>query len=115
MDEFEKYRKGDGSIDWGAYYADKTEQGLGADSPKKIVELEDLRAFQMADELSDYVWEIVAKWDFFAKKTVGDQYVRAADSIGANIAEGLKANCLAFNGFCRPSYVEAVKQNPGNR
>ena len=28
------------------------------------------------------------KWDFFAKDTVGKQLVRAADSVGANIAEG---------------------------
>jgi four helix bundle protein len=32
--------------------------------------------------------EYVAKWDSFSKDTVGRQIVKAADSIGANIAEG---------------------------
>lgn len=30
----------------------------------------------------------MAKWDRFARDTVGKQLVRSADSIGANIAEG---------------------------
>jgi len=34
------------------------------------------------------VWKVVYKWDMFARDTVGKQLVRAADSIGANIAEG---------------------------
>jgi four helix bundle protein len=31
---------------------------------------------------------MVLSWDGFARRTVGEQLVRAADSIGANIAEG---------------------------
>ena len=38
--------------------------------------------------MSNYVWEVVIKWEWFAKKTVGSQYVEAVDSISANIAEG---------------------------
>lgn len=87
MDEFEKYRKPDGSIDWGKKSWDEFQNSL-AEPERKIVELKDLHIFQLADELSDYVWEVVQKWDWFAKKTVGDQYVRSTDSIGANIAEG---------------------------
>lgn len=34
------------------------------------------------------VWDIVIKWDYFNKKTVGDQWVRSTDSMSANIAEG---------------------------
>jgi four helix bundle protein len=34
------------------------------------------------------VWQFVLRWDHFARDTVGKQIVRAADSIGANIAEG---------------------------
>ncbi len=44
---------------------------------------EDLRVFQLAEKLSDDIWKI-----YFEKDTVGKQLVRAADSIGANIAEG---------------------------
>lgn len=49
---------------------------------------ENLRVYQMSEELADEVWTIVASWNNFAKDTVGKQMVRSADSIGANIAEG---------------------------
>ena len=49
---------------------------------------ENLRIYQLAETLADKVWNIAVKWDFFAKDTVGKQLVRAADSVGANIAEG---------------------------
>jgi four helix bundle protein len=42
----------------------------------------------LAEELADEIWEIVLKWPVFAKNTVGQNSVRAPDSIGANIAEG---------------------------
>ncbi len=49
---------------------------------------ENLCVYQLAEQLSDKVWEIVLGWDFFARDTVGKQLVKAVDSIGANIAEG---------------------------
>jgi four helix bundle protein len=49
---------------------------------------QDLRVYQIAEALADSVWDIVEKWNNFARDTVGKQLVRAADSIGANIAEG---------------------------
>jgi four helix bundle protein len=49
---------------------------------------EDLRVFQLAEKLADDVWHIVSKRKYFEKDTVGKQIVTAADSIGANIAEG---------------------------
>jgi four helix bundle protein len=49
---------------------------------------EDLRVYQLAETLADEVWAIVIRWDNFARDTVGKQLVRAADSIGAKIAEG---------------------------
>ncbi|MBI3462811.1 MAG: four helix bundle protein [Planctomycetes bacterium] len=48
----------------------------------------ELDVYRLAEALADKVWELVAGWDYFAKSTVGRQLVRAADSIGANIAEG---------------------------
>ena len=42
----------------------------------------------MAEQLADLVWDLVLPWEAFAKTTVGHQLVRAADSVGANIAEG---------------------------
>ena len=49
---------------------------------------ESLRVYQLAESLADQIWSITLKWNVFARDTVGKQLVRAADSIGANIAEG---------------------------
>jgi four helix bundle protein len=49
--------------------------------------LEELEVFQIAEKVGDRYWEIVEAWNAHAKATVGRQLVRAADSIGANIAE----------------------------
>ena len=50
---------------------------------------EKLRVYQLSEKLADDIWDIVADWKPFAKDTVGKQLVRASDSIGANIAEGV--------------------------
>jgi four helix bundle protein len=49
--------------------------------------LEEKRVYQRAEALGDRVWEIVIQWEWFARKIVGGQLARAANSIGANIAE----------------------------
>lgn len=49
---------------------------------------QNLNVYKLSEKLSDEIWMIVSKWDEFSKNTVGKQIVRAADSIGANIAEG---------------------------
>jgi four helix bundle protein len=49
---------------------------------------EKLRVYQLSEELADRVWEVVLRWNVIARDTVGKQLIRAADSIGANIAEG---------------------------
>ena len=49
---------------------------------------ENLRVYQLSEELADEIWDIVLSWNNFAKDTVGKQIVRSANSIGANIAEG---------------------------
>jgi four helix bundle protein len=47
-----------------------------------------LHIYKLSEKLADQIWGIVVRWDFLAKNTVGIQIVKAADSIGANIAEG---------------------------
>ena len=49
--------------------------------------LEDVRILQTAESIGDSIWAQVVQWDEFAKDTVGKQLARAADSVGANIAE----------------------------
>ena len=53
-----------------------------------VLRLEDLDVYQMAEELADIVWNICLGWDYFARDTVGKQFVKATDSISANLAEG---------------------------
>jgi four helix bundle protein len=49
---------------------------------------EHLAVYRLSEDMADAVWDLVVAWDTFAKQTVGGQLVRAADSVGANIAEG---------------------------
>jgi four helix bundle protein len=53
------------------------------------MKLEDFKVYQMAMETGEEVWKIVIKWDYFAKDTIGKQFVRAIDSVAANLSEGL--------------------------
>ena len=58
---------------------------------------ENLRIYQLAEELADLAWEVVTNWQGFAKDTIGKQLVTAADSVGANIAEGTGRGSYAEN------------------
>jgi four helix bundle protein len=58
---------------------------------------QDLKVYQLSEKLSDYVWDIVLGWGNLARDTVGKQLIRAADSIGANIAEGSGKQSYAEN------------------
>jgi four helix bundle protein len=58
---------------------------------------EKLRVYQLSEKLADEVWEIVLTWNVFAKSTVGEQLVSAADSVGANISEGSGRGTFADN------------------
>jgi len=58
---------------------------------------ENLRVYNLAEEIADLVWEVVSKWDYFPKDTVGKQLVNSADSIGANLAEGYGRGSHADN------------------
>lgn len=50
--------------------------------------LEELEVYQVAMEVGERVWSIVVSWDYFAKDTVGKQFVKSADSMAANLSEG---------------------------
>lgn len=58
---------------------------------------ENLRVYQLAEEIGDLAWEMVVKWDRLSQDTVGKQLVNAAGSIGANIAEGAGRGSFAEN------------------
>ncbi|AUT00586.1 hypothetical protein CLI64_09390 [Nostoc sp. CENA543] len=50
---------------------------------------QELRVYHLAEKLADNIWKIVDKWESLPKDTIGRQIIRSADSIGANIAEGV--------------------------
>jgi four helix bundle protein len=54
-----------------------------------ISSLEDFNTYNHAMKVGEEVWEVVMRWNFFEKDTVGKQLVRAVDSIAANLSEGL--------------------------
>jgi four helix bundle protein len=58
---------------------------------------ESLKVYQLAEGLADQIWSVVIRWSPLAKDTIGKQMIRAADSIGANIAEGYGRGTFAEN------------------
>jgi four helix bundle protein len=50
---------------------------------------ENLEVYRLSEKLADGIWDVVEKWEPLARETVGKQLIRAADSIGANLAEGV--------------------------
>jgi len=52
------------------------------------MDLKDLEVYKLAREISDSAWKIYSELGWQDKKIMGDQFISAIDSIGANIAEG---------------------------
>ncbi|NCO54165.1 MAG: four helix bundle protein [Bacteroidetes bacterium] len=82
---------------------------------KKYLQLNDIDAYKTAFNLSNYVWKIVIQWDYFAKNTIGEQFVTAVDSISANIAEGFgrysKKDKVKFYRYSSGSLKESFDWN----
>ena len=53
------------------------------------VRFQDLDIYRLAEKLADVIWKIVTGWQTLEKDTLGKQIIRAVDSIGANITEGM--------------------------
>lgn len=79
---------------------------------KNYLKFENLKSYKASRELSRLVWSEVIKWDYLSKKSIGDQFIRSIDSIGANIAEGLgryhKKDKIKFYYNARGSVFEAM-------
>lgn len=79
---------------------------------KKYLQLNDISSYKMAFQLSNYVWDIARKWDYFARKTIGSQFARAVDSISANIAEGFgryhKKDKIRYYRISHGSIIESL-------
>lgn len=82
---------------------------------KRFLKLSDIECYRIAFHLSNYVWDLVIKWDGFAKRTVGEQFADAMDSISANIAEGFgryhKKDKIKFYRYSQGSMLESLDWN----
>jgi len=66
---------------------------------KKFIPVKDLEVYELAREISKIAWEIYQDLDWQDRKTMGDQFLTATDSTGANIAEG----------YSRFHYLDKIK------
>lgn len=66
-----------------------------------MIKLKDLVVYKVSLEIGDITWEIVERWNYYQKDTLGKQLVKAVDSIALNISEGYGRYHFAENrNFC---------------
>jgi four helix bundle protein len=53
------------------------------------MKLEDFNVYNLAMDLGELIYSQIIKWEYFDKDTLGKQLVRAADSVAANLSEGM--------------------------
>ena len=82
---------------------------------KRYLKLNDIEAYRISFALSNYIWHIVMQWSSLAQHTVGQQFVRSADSISANISEGFgrytKKDKIKFYRYAQGSMYECFDWN----
>ncbi|WP_243651103.1 four helix bundle protein [Hymenobacter gummosus] len=75
----------------------------------------DIECYCVSFALSNVVWHEVNGWSGLAQRTVGEQFIRAVDSISANIAEGFgrygKKDKIKFYRIANGSLFEALDWN----
>lgn len=80
---------------------------------KKYIVLQDLEVYQLARELSRGAWAIYQPMDWQTRKIIGDQFITATDSCGANVAEGYGRfhylDKIKFYYNARASLVESIE------
>ena len=74
--------------------------------------LDKLEVYQESMIVGEKVWQVVNKWNFFEKDTIGKQLVKSADSISANISEGYGRfhyrESIVFYYYSRGSLMETI-------
>ncbi len=79
----------------------------------KYIILNDLEVYKLSKELLLYAWEIYQSLEKDLKWSIGQQFIRSIDSIGANIAEGYGRfhylDKVRFYYNARGSYFESIE------
>ncbi len=79
----------------------------------KYIQLNHLKVYQLSRDLSRLGWEIYKPLDWKQQKIIGDQFITATDSVGANIAEGYARyhflDRIKFYYQARGSLMEALE------
>ena len=74
--------------------------------------LENLEVYRLADEIGDLAWKVYNQLDKNFQYHIGNQFLDAADSISANIAEGYGRyhyrDVINFNNYARGSAYETM-------
>lgn len=82
---------------------------------KQYLRLNNINSYKIAFCLSNYIWKIVSSWNSLAKYSIGVQFIRAIDSISANIAEGFgrynKKDKIKFFRYSFGSLMESLDWN----
>ena len=53
-----------------------------------MMKLKELKVYNLSMELGEKIWSDVNTWDYYSKDTIGRQFIKAVDSVAANISEG---------------------------
>lgn len=76
------------------------------------LKITDIEAYNIAFRLSNQIWDTVLQWPYLAQKTIGAQFIDAADSVSANLAERFgryfKKDKIKFYHYARASASECV-------
>ena len=76
--------------------------------------LEELQVYQLSIEFGEKIQNIVAKWNYFEKDTVGKQLVKSADSIAEILVrDSVDIFIKRTDSFVITQEVHSLKQEPG--
>ncbi len=82
---------------------------------KKYLKLNDIEAYRISFALSNRVLDMVMQWNSIAQNTVGQQFIRLADSISANVSEEFgrysKKDKIKFYRYAQGSLYESFNWN----
>ncbi len=86
---------------------------------KKFLKLNDIESYKISFRLSNHIWDVVLNFSHLAQNTVGEQFISAADSVSANIAEGFgrygKKDKIKFYRISYASAMECLDWNEKSR